>query len=976
MKQHRFLLILLLVCGNLFAQPAVFKRDTTAQGYVYEYAVDDPLKVRKFTLQNGLTVFISPNRNEPRIFSCIAIKAGSKHDPKTNTGLAHYLEHMLFKGTDKYGTRDFAGEQPYLETIDELYEKYNKTTDEQKRKKIYGMIDSVSQLASKFAIANEFDKMMQHIGAKGTNAFTSFDETVYLTDIPSNQFDTWIQIEAERFRNPILRLFHTELEAVYEEKNISLDSDGDKVFEALFEGLFRYHTYGTQTTIGTIEHLKNPSLPAIRDYFKKYYVPNNMAIVLAGNIDPDDAIQKIEKAFQTYERRPVQELSFEPEKPDTVATEVEVFGPESPVVTIGFRLPAPRGTDRLKLQVLQELLYNGKSGLIDINLIAKQKILSASAYVYSLHDASVIYIQAEPGENQTLKQAKEMLLAQFDSLRKGKFSNTLLDAVTLNIETRNARAYESNASRAFEITDAFTKNISWAEITDDRKALRKVTRDEMVLFARKYLNKDFVVVYKNQGEDPKVKKIEKPKITPISVNRESMSRFAKDVYDNEIKPVKPEFIPFEGKVQRLELRPGLSMHYVKNTKNSLFRLQYIFEFGRYADERLELAVEYLKLAGTPQMNADQYGMELYRLASDITMMVNPRITIFEINGPDASFERAISTLEHWVTQVTENKKVLSALVSNTLQERANVYSNKYAIAGALRNHALYGKDNPGNFVLSNKKLKKVKASELVSLIRSLFSEPHVVTYYGTLSAEAAQKLINKYHNGPLNAQPKLVNRNFNMLNSPEKKVYFTDFNMVQADIYWAKPVERTDTTAMATMRLFNEYFDGNMSAIVFQEIRESKALAYSCYARYNQSERVGLPAQVTAYVGTQADKFDSAVVAMENLLRKMPESERLFEASLSSLKSGLESERIPEKEWSGYILNLQRAGYTSDTRKTIYSRLNSNGIKDIADFHKKHLAPEQGYRLCVVGSSKRISKEQLERYGKLEMIPVKKLFAY
>lgn len=965
--------LLFLFCTTALSQG--FQRDTI-RGYPFEFAMSDPLKVRKYVLQNGLTVFISPNSDSPRIYSCIAIKAGSKHDPKNNTGLAHYLEHMLFKGTDRYGTRDYEKEKVYLDKINELYERYNRTKDEAKRTKIYGMIDSVSQLASKFAIANEFDKMMQHLGAKGTNAYTSFDETVYITDIPSNQFDTWIQLEAERFRNPVLRLFHTELEAVYEEKNISLDSDQDKVFEALFRGLFQNHTYGTQTTIGTIEHLKNPSLEAIRNYFKKYYVPNNMAIVLAGNIDPDDAIQKIDKAFKAYEPKPVVDLTFKPEVSDTVSSLFEVVGPEPPNVTVGFRLPAPQGTDRLKLTILQELLYNGKSGLIDINLVAKQKLLSASAFVYTLHDASVIYVSAEPGEKQSLEEAKKLLLAQFDSLRRGKFSSELLNAVTLNIETRNARAYESNSSRAFEITEAFTKGISWADITADRLALRKITKEEMILFARKYLNKDFVVVFKNQGEDPNVAKIDKPKITPIVVNRESASRFAKGVYDSDSKALQPEFIPFQGKVKQTTLREGVELHHVKSTQNNLFKLQYIFEFGRFADKRLELAIEYLKLAGTPTMSVDQYGLELYKLASDINMYVGSRTTTFELSGPSASFESALTILENWVTQVQENKAVLASLVSNLLQDRANALANKNIVAGALRNYALYGEDNPTNFMLTNKQLKRIKASELAAFIRGLFAQAHVVNYYGTLEIEEVQKKLNNIHKASTQTPERLVNRIFTPLANNEKKVFFTDFNMVQSDIYWTKPVERTDTTAMATMRLFNEYFDGNMSAIVFQDIRESKALAYSCYARYNQAEQVGLPSFITAFVGTQADKFDSAVVAMENLLRKMPESERLIEASKSSLKSLIESERISEKDWASYILNQRRAGYSSDTRKSVYSRLDATGIKEISAFHQKYFAPEQSYRVCVVGSEKRLSNEQLQRYGKLKVVPVKKLFAF
>src|SRR5690554_2813599 len=275
------------------AQEQFHWKEKTSNGYTYQYVENDPSGARFYTLKNGLTVILSPSKKEPRIQTYIAVKAGSKTDPATHTGLAHYLEHMLFKGTDKYGSLDWEKEKPLLDKIESLYEEYNSTTDESERKLIYQEIDRVSGQAAKYAIANEYDKIMSGMGAQGTNAFTSVEQTVYTEDIPSNVVDKFLTVQAERFRNPVLRLFHTELEAVYEEKNRSLDSDGSKVFEEMFAQLFPNNNYGKQTTIGTIEHLKNPSLVEIRKYYENYYVPNNMAIIMAGDFNPDDVIKSV-----------------------------------------------------------------------------------------------------------------------------------------------------------------------------------------------------------------------------------------------------------------------------------------------------------------------------------------------------------------------------------------------------------------------------------------------------------------------------------------------------------------------------------------------------------------------------------------------------------------------------------------------------------------------------------------------------------
>ena len=329
LKKNLFLwLFTFAITLGTFAQSYEWK-EAQSGGYSYKYVTNDPTNARFYTLKNGLTVILSPIKKEPRIQCYIAVKAGSKTDPATNTGLAHYLEHMLFKGTDRYGSLDWEKEQKELEKIDALYEEYNHTTDPEKRKEIYKKIDEISGVASKYAIANEYDKMMTHMGAQGTNAFTSFEQTVYTDDVPSNALDKYITVQAERFRNPVLRLFHTELEAVYEEKNRSLDSDGSEVFEVLFANLFQKHNYGQQTTIGTIEHLKNPSLKEIRKYFNTYYVPNNMGVILSGDFDPDQAIAKIDKAFSYMVRKDVPKYTFEAEAPINAPIIKEVVGPDA-----------------------------------------------------------------------------------------------------------------------------------------------------------------------------------------------------------------------------------------------------------------------------------------------------------------------------------------------------------------------------------------------------------------------------------------------------------------------------------------------------------------------------------------------------------------------------------------------------------------------------------------------------------------------
>jgi predicted Zn-dependent peptidase len=421
-----------VVCANAQTQTKTptptktLKEGSKVPSLNFEYALNDPFKARIYTLKNGLKVYMSVYKNAPRIQTYIAVRAGSKNDPATATGLAHYLEHMVFKGTDKFGTKDFAKESVEITKIENLYETYRQTKDDAQRKQIYHQIDSISGVAAKYAIANEYDKMLAGIGGQGTNAFTSFDQTVYVNDIPSNQLENWLKIEAERYRKPVLRLFHTELEAVYEEKNRGLDSDNSKLWEAVFAGLFTNHTYGKQTTIGTIDHLKNPSMKEIMKYFNANYVPNNMAICLSGDFDPDETIKLIEKHFGTMASKPVAPYTFEKETPITQKVVKEIIGPDAANLAMAWRFAGTGSKDADMITLINLLLSNGRAGMLDLNLNQQQKVLNSGGFAYVLKDYATHILFAEPKEGQSLEDAEKLLLEQLELLKKGEFPDWLM----------------------------------------------------------------------------------------------------------------------------------------------------------------------------------------------------------------------------------------------------------------------------------------------------------------------------------------------------------------------------------------------------------------------------------------------------------------------------------------------------------------------------------------------------------------------
>ncbi|MCH8319072.1 MAG: insulinase family protein, partial [Bacteroidetes bacterium] len=462
----------------------------------YDSVENDPLNARIYTLKNGLKVYITVYKDEPRIQTLIAVRAGSKYDPPTATGLAHYLEHMLFKGTSKIASVDWENEKKLLDQIEQLYEQHRATTDPDERKNIYAQIDSLSGIAVDLVAPNEYDKMISSIGAKYTNAWTSDEQTVYVNNIPSNELEKWLKIESERFSELVLRLFHTELEIVYEEFNRGQDSDFRKVYRAMREALFAKHPYGTQTTIGTGEHLKNPSMIKIHEYFNTYYVPNNMAICLSGDLNPDSTIALIDKYFGSFVSKQVPQFTFESQPNIKEPLVRDVYGPEAESVSIGFRFDGIKSDDVKYIELIDVILNNGQAGLMDLNLIQKQKLLAAYSYADPMIDYSIHAFIGRPREGQSLEEVKELLLEQIEKIKNGEFDEWLVEAAINDKRLSQIQNYEHNFSRAIAFVEAFTNFIDWKDYVTGLDKMAQITKEQIVEFAKAHYKDNYVVVNK------------------------------------------------------------------------------------------------------------------------------------------------------------------------------------------------------------------------------------------------------------------------------------------------------------------------------------------------------------------------------------------------------------------------------------------------------------------------------------------------
>lgn len=969
----------LFVCLFAFLQAATAQKNyawKTAQsgGYEYRYVENDPSHARFYTLQNGLTVILSPSSKEPRIQTYIAVKAGSKTDPSDHTGLAHYLEHMLFKGTPLFGSLDWQKEKPLLDQIEGLYNQYNSTTDENNRKNIYKTIDQVSGEAARYAIPNEYDKMMSAMGAKGSNAFTSFEETVYTEDIPGNAVDRYLAVQGERFKEPVFRLFHTELEAVYEEKNRTLDNDQNKAIEELFRLLFPNNNYGKQTTIGTIKDLKNPSLTEIRKYFNNYYVPNNMGIIMAGDFNPDEVIKKIANAFSYMKPGELPPYIITPETEISKPVISEVTGPQPANVWLGFRFPGASTDDAQILILVGKMLTNGSAGLIDLDLVKKQKLLGAFAFPYVLKDYSSLILLGMPTQGQSLYDVRMMLLDEIDKLKEGDFSEDLITSIINNEKKSVIESNENYGDRASQLMSSFTDGTDWLKEVEYVNRLNHITKQDIIDFANKYLRDNYVVIYKRQGVDKSVVKVEKPLITPVVLNRNNQSPFLLKVNAMPEKPIKPVWLNYQKDIQKAKAG-SYDVLAVKNNDNNLFDLNYHFNTGSWSNKYLPLATEYISFLGTRDRSAEDISKAFYKLASTFSINVSSENTYISLSGLQENFEQTVKLFDDLIQNCIADQTALDAYVSRTKKSRKNAKENKGQIMNGLINYAQYGPQNPFNNQLSDEELDHLKAEDLIKILRDLAGYNYEILYYGPESARDIASQFKDIHPSPANFIPLPKAIKYVQKTQDKSQVLMAHYDMVQAEVNWVRNTEKYNEAILPDVAFFNQYFGGGMDAIVFQTLRESKALAYSTFAIFRNAPDKDYKNSFQAYIGTQSDKFDEAVDGMNELLNTLPQTAEGVANAKSSIQKKISSERITGNSILINYINARKLGLNTDVRKKIYDKIPSLTFKDLSEFHQKEIS-HKPFTYCIVAGDGKLDMNKVNELGKVTVLNLKEIFGY
>ena len=961
----------------LFVAAVTVMAATSCSQYRYETVKGDPLGTKIYTLDNGLKVYMSVNRETPRIQTYIAVNVGGKNDPSETTGLAHYFEHLMFKGTEQFGTSDYAAEKPMLDEIEKLFEVYRQTEDEAERAAIYHQIDSISYEASKLAIPNEYDKLMSIIGAKGTNAFTSQDMTVYVEDIPSNEVENWAMIEADRFKHPVIRGFHTELETIYEEKNMSLTSDSRKVSEAMDAALVPHHPYGTQTVLGTQEHLKNPSITNVKNYHKTYYVPNNMAICLSGDFNPDEMVAVIEKYFGDMEPNPsIPKLEFEPEQPITTPVVKKVYGLEAENITLGWRLPDATDKSHDVANIVSSILYNGQAGLIDLDLVQQQKVLSAYAYNNTQPDYGSFIVSARPKEGQTLDQVRDLLLEEVAKLRNGDFDEGLIEATVNNYKMYMMRNYEDNSNRAMLYVMSFINGTSWADEVQMLDRMAMITKQDVVDWANEYLGADsYAVVYKLQGEDKSVQKIAAPKITPIVTNRDSQSSFLAEIQKTPVKPIEPVFVDYSKDMSRFEARPGVEVLYKQNGMNDLFTLIYVFDTGTEDDPALNLASDYITYLGTADMTAEEIGSRMYDIACSFGVYAGANQTSIRISGLSENMEEAMDIVESLISGAQPDEAILANLKDDIFRSRANAKLSQGSCFGALQRYMVYGPEFIKKTVLDNDAVEALTSDELLSKISGLTGKEHEVLYYGPQDRKEFLASLDGHHKTAENLQP-LERKYTKGLEVDESNVVLAQYDAKQLYfMQYSDRGEKLDITDEPGITLYNEYFGGGMNTIVFQEMREARGLAYTAVAQLVSPYFLDGDYYYFAFIATQNDKMQKAIEAFDDIINNMPESQAAFDIAKEALITRIRTQRTVRDQVLWNYISDRELGLTEPLDKQIFEKVQDMTIEDVKAIQEKWVK-DRSYTYGILGDIKDLDTGYLKTLGPVKTVSLEEIFGY
>lgn len=929
-------------------------------------AQNSALTVQKFVLDNGFTVLLNQDPNAKDVYGAVVIKAGSKNDPADATGMAHYLEHLLFKGTTELGSTDYSKEKPFMDSIIYYYDLLGKTTDVAQRKKIQSLINNQSVQQSNYANPTEFDKLIKSIGGTGLNAFTANDMTVYHNEFPGNQMEKWLELYSHRFQHPVFRSFQSELEVVYEEKNRGMDSPFSKLFEDINKNLFRTHPYGTQTTIGTTEHLKNPSLTKMYEYFNTYYVANNMALVLSGNFDIQKTLPIIKEKFSKLRSAPIPVFpnygQFQFDKKETV----EVKYTPIKIGLVGYKTVKAGNKDMIALDVFSRFLQNeSETGFLN-KLQLDGKIMECGVIPLNYNDDGALVIYYVPKLlGQSFDEAEALVYDAINKIKKGEISDSEFQIIKQEIARQRKEGLENIENRALSIVSVFSEGSTWEDYLKQTTEIENLTKEDVIRVANHYFGDNHFVLHSTTGFPPK-DVLEKPGFKPVVTTQLNESNYAKKFLSTLVSSDSPRILDYNKDAQTLELNASTKLYVTPNPINDLFTLKVERMVGTDSVKNLDLAGSLFNYFYTKNQTRDQLKEAFALLGITYYASVNNNRFTISFNGIEANLQKALPLIKTLIYEPVADQASLESIVEQIVSNRDAEEKNPSAMGSTLLEYARFGKNSDELTRSTIKELKALKVDDVISAYKAIFKYNATWHFVGTTPAEKVKEML--ITSLPIeNTQREVKLDDKKSLPITKNIVYFiNDKNAVQSQVYFLvnTPNFSGNTADKVHAEAFNQYLSDGFSGILMQEIREYRSLAYTTSGSFINPIHKNNPGTFYAYVGCQGDKTLDAVSVMDSILLKMPEKPERIQLIKSGLTNSISSNFPDFRSISSRIDRGRQMGYTQSPLGEEYKLYGSLTFNDIVSFYKSNIQNRPRI-ITIYGNSDMIDKKKLAKYGEI-----------
>lgn len=935
--------------------------------------------LKTFKLKNGLTVFIWEDHEKPDVYGNVVVRAGSMNEPANYTGLAHYLEHVLFKGTQKIGALDWEAEKPVYEQIIAKYDERAAETDPEKRAAIDKEINRLTVEQGKISLSQEYSSLIEGMGGTGLNAATTFDYTYYHNSFPAYQINSWLEVASERFLDPVFRLFQSELETVYEEYNMGKDNPSSLGSEFLFAKAFEGHPYA-RGVIGLPEHLKNPQLSVLMDFYQTWYVPDNMALILVGNVDTRKVMNKINMTFGRLPRRPVPERTVWPELNISGRTAYTTKFSQYPEIYLVFPGIPEGHADENALDVCLRLLSNNSdTGILD-KLVIDDELMMGIAQSLSLREQGRIILAGVPSYDNaqrrftSSKAVEKKLLAAIKELTDGKIDPDMVEAIKANLCRDFTLSMESNESKSQAIMSVFVNETPMSDLLEYTDKIMAVTVDQVKEVAKKYLGKDYIAIFNEQGKPEKASKIRKPDLDPIEPPVGVSSEYAKLLRALPVQEMNPNFVDWNS-VQQKKLNTYSNVYYTENKENDVFTLTVRYGVGTHVFPKLEYAADLMSDAGIMGgSNARQVKEELSKLHATMNISADESYLYITLRGFENTLQDACMILTRQMLMPDLDQNQLNSTISGEFSQRMVRKNNVNYMAQALSSYINYGEHSPYIEELSDEDVYGLDIATLTGDINRATHYASDVFYSGTLPFDTVYAILSSSLPLTENEMPSMSPYRRPMAEYKENTVFFLpNSDAQQSQVFFYIPMGEFDPALEVKRMAFSQYISGGFSGLIMNEIREKNSMAYTAYGQPVTDGFPGSEVYFTGYMGTQNDKALGAIELYHKLLTDMPEHPERIDNIKSYLRQVLITRKPSYRSLGQNIARWKQQGYTQDPAIEQVKQVEALTFQDVLDYYNQYVKGKP-IIIGVLGNPKDIPAKQLSAYGKVVRLSDNDLF--